>query len=251
MNRQRQYWRFSFFVLLAPMLLGLWCAPAIAQSQDAVRFEVPVLVESARYLDLLAAPGIAVLALENNELYPSLSSRLVIKDREAFTISSGVVRYVGRHADVYSYEAGFNLSLGVGESTLTFPVEVDTSAVSKGMLTIRMYPPLAKFLPEDLLQRVEFKIRSLADLQSQRKLLTYLDRVSSEQKARGRGFDGILEAIALEAYNRSGGTGQSLMERGRAESLSDQVVLLAVLAVWLIGFPIFLFLVRRKQKKPA
>src|SRR5438552_3319215 len=99
-NRQQQYRRFSFFVLLAPMLLGL-CAPAIAQSQDAVTFRVPVLVESARYLDLLAAPGIAALALENNDLYPSLSGRLVIKDRESFAIHSGVVRYIGRKAEVY------------------------------------------------------------------------------------------------------------------------------------------------------
>jgi len=212
---------------------------------------VPVLPESARYLDLLAAPGIAALALENNDLYPSLSSRPVIKNRESFAIRSGVVRYIGRKAEVDSYETGFNLPLVSGESTLTFPVEVDTSGVATGMLVIRMYPPLAKFLPEDLLQRVEFKIRSLADLESQRKMLTYLDRVSSEQKAKGRGFDGVLEAIALEAYNRSGGTGQALSDRGRAESLSDQAVLLAVLAVWLIGFPIFLFLVRRKQKKLA
>jgi hypothetical protein len=242
---------FSLFVRLAPLLVGLFCWPACAQARDAVTFEVPVLPESVRYLDLLAAPGIAALALENNDLYPSLSSRLVIKGREAFAIGSGVVRYIGRKADVYSYEAGYDLSLGVGESTLTFLVEVDTGAAAKGMLVIRLHPPLTQFLPEELLQRVEFKIRSLANLQSQRKLLTYLDRVSNEEKAKRRGFDGMLEAIALEAYNRSADPERSPSERGRAEALSDQMVLLAVLAVWLIGFPIFLFLVRRKQKKPA
>ena len=180
---------------LAPLLVGIWCGLVVAQSRDAVTFRVPVLPESARYLDLLAAPGIAALALENNDLYPSLSSRLVIKDREGFTIRSGVVRYIGRKAEVYSYKAGFNLPLVSGESTLTFPVEVDTGSAAKGMVVIRMYPPLAKLLPEDLLQRVEFKIRSLADLHSQRKLLTYLDRVSKEQKAKGRGFDGVAEDL--------------------------------------------------------
>ena len=65
----------------------------------------------------------------------------------------------------------------------------------------------------------------------------------------------MLEAIALEAYNRSGepATGATGRDRGEAEPLSDQVMLLATLAIWLIGFPVFLYFVRarRRRQRPA
>jgi hypothetical protein len=234
-------------VVAAVLMLA---TPAFSQkSENAVRFNVPVVPEAARHLEMLTVPGYLALALENNGFHPSVSSRLIVKDRESFQIRAGFVRYKGRKGTVYSYDTGVNLSLGVTDQEITVPVEVDTSSVSTGMLSVRAYPPLASFLPNSFLQRVELKINMLANLASQRAMLAYFDRLAEQQQAKGRGFEGMLEAIALEAYNNSGGPGAGLRrDRGAAEPLSDQIILLATVAIWLIGFPIFLLFVRRRRK---
>lgn len=254
MNATWRHSKFSAALVFAALLTGVWCSSAIGQDRDALKFDVPMLPDAARYIDLLAAPAIAALMLENNDLYPSLSSRLVVKDRESLSIRAGFVRYTGRKAGVFSYEAGFNVSLGLGESNLTFPVEIDVSSIANGKLELRLYPPLAKLVPEEILQKMEFKIRSLADLRSQRRLIDYLDQLSKEQQAKGgRGLDGILEAIVLEAYNRADKALPVFVAPATAmsNSLIDGAILLGVLAIWLIGFPVFVIFARRARKPSA
>ena len=156
----------------------------------AVKLSIPVVPEAARHIDFLTVPGYAALALENNGLHPSLSSRLIVKDRESFRIRTAVVRYQGKQGAVYSYDAGVNFSLGIGETELTLPVEVDTSGIAAGTLVVRIYPPLATLLPHEFVARVELKARLLADFESQRKLIGYLNRLAKEQQAKGAGFEG-------------------------------------------------------------
>jgi hypothetical protein len=230
------------------LLLALASGFASAQSsRPTIRFEVAVLPEVERYLGMLAVPGFAALALENNGLYTSLSSRMVIKSREQFEVRGATVRYVGQKGRVYSYEAGTTLFLGIGESTFTFPAEIDTSEVRKGKLVIRVHTPLAGVLPQEIVDRIQFKIRSIADLHSQRKLLDYLDRLTLEQA--GGGTERVLEAIAFEAYNRSARATGAGGERRDASVVSDIAILLIVASIWLIGFPIFLLLYRRRQRQ--
>lgn len=238
----------------AVLALAAACTPAAAQqAEDAVSFRIPVLPEIARHLDLLEAPAHLGLALENNGLSPSLSSRLRVLSRESAQIRAGILTYKERRGPLYRYEAGLNLSLGVGEASFTVPVEVDASAVAAGAVTVRIYPPLARLLPQEFIDRVDFKIRSLANVAAQRKMLAYLDRLAGEQRAKGRDREGLLEAIAFEAYNRAPAAAAAGPDAGRAEPLSDQVMLLLTLAIWLAGFPILLLVVRmrRKGQRPA
>ena len=239
------------FLLIA---LSLSCGAAMAQKSEGIRFEVPVLPGAARHLELLTAPAYLALALENNGLSPSLSSRMMIRGRESFQIKAGIVRYTGRKGTVFNYEAGINLSFGVGESSFTVRVEIDTSTLEQGKITVRVFPPLAKLVPQPFIERVEFKMRALANLQAQQNVLAYLDRIAKEP-GKKRGFDSMLEAIAFEAYNRSVSPSAATpaRDRGEGEPLSDQAMLLATLAIWLIGFPVFLYFIRtrRKGQRPA
>ncbi len=229
--------------------MAAWSGASFGQQgEDAVRLQIAVMPELARHLEFLAAPGYIALALENNGLYPSLSSRLILKDRESFQVRKGVVRFKGKKGALYLYEAGVNVQLGVVEQALTVPVEVDTESISKGTLMVRAYPPLKNLLPNDLTQRAEIKVAAILNTAAQQKLLAYLDRLTDEQRARGRGFDGVLEAIVLEAYNNSGSPGPG-RDRGDAEPLSDQVLLLATAATWLIGLPAFLLYLRARRKR--
>ena len=226
-----------------------WGAASFAQPREGgIRFEIAVMPELARHLELLSAPGYLALALENNDLYPSRSSRLVVKDRESFQVRKSVVHFKGKKGPVYLYEAGVNVELGLVDKAFTVPVELDSASISKGTLSVRAYPPLKDLLPDDLTKRAEIKAASLLNLAAQQKILAYLDRVTNEQRAKGRGFDGVLEAILLEAYNKSGGPDPG-RDRGDAERLSDQVILLVTVAIWLIGFPVFLLFVRSRRRK--
>jgi hypothetical protein len=227
-----------------------WSAGSAAQETGApLQFTVPVLPAAAKYLEMLEMPPYLALALENNDLSPSLSSRLEIVNRRSFRIRAGVLTFVKRKDALFTYEAGVNLSLGVGDAKFTIPVEVDVSGLARGNVVVRLFPPLAKMLPKDLVDRIEFKIRTLANLQAQRKLLAYLDGLSKEQASLGRGRDGLIEAILLDAYARKPQAIAAGGDRGRAEAHSDQAILIITLAIWIIGFPVFLFFVRTRRKE--
>ena len=60
----------------------------------------------------------------------------------------------------------------------------------------------------------------------------------------------MLEAIVLEAYNRADKALPVFVARGTAmsDSLIDGAILLGVLAIWLIGFPVFVIFARRTRK---
>ena len=249
--------------ILVLLLLLSFSNPFYAQEKaKAITFEIPVLPEFASYLELFAVPGYAALALENNGLNLSLSSTLVVRNRESLQIKAGKMTFTGRRGAVFSYEAGASVSIGIAETDFTLPVELDATDLSKGMIKIHAFPPLAKAFPEELINRIEFKIRSLANLQAQKQLLGYLNKLNADEKIKSRSFEGMLEAIVIEAYNRNAKTGslnkmRAGRESGDSESLSDQSVLLISVLIWLVCFPAFVFFLRAraksktKRKKPA
>jgi hypothetical protein len=208
-----------------------------------------VLPETARHLELLALPAYLALVLENNGLNPSLSSRVMVKDRTSFSIRAGTVRFVARKGPVFHYEGTVTIPLGIAEPGFTVPVEVDTTALAQGKVVVRAYSGLSAVLPQALIERVEFKARALAGVESQRKVLAYLDRLAQDHRVKERGLEPMLEAIAFEAYNRGGPATGAGIDRGRAEALSDQALLLITVAIWLLGFPIFLWVVRSHRRR--
>jgi hypothetical protein len=234
------------------LVVTIHAAHGLAQApRTALQFQVPVVPDVVRHVDMLTVPAYLALALENNGFQPSMSSRLVVKDRQTFQIKDGFVRYKGKKGAIYSYDAGVFVSLGITDKEITVPVEVDTSTIRTGKLLVSAYPPLADILPNELIDKIEMKVASLASLPVQRKILTYLDDLTEREDAKVRGFDGVLEAIAFEAYNKSDKRTLGRSNSGEAEPLSDQVLLLLTVAIWLIGFPVFLLVVRRQRKSAA
>lgn len=233
-------------------IIFLLSLSAIAAPGDdnAIKLEIPVIADIQRHLDMLTVPSYAALALENTGLSVSLSSRLVLKGRDSFQIKAGTIKFLGKTGQLYKYEASLNLSADVEGSTFSVPFEVDTSGISSGALRVRAYPPMAKLMPRELVDRIEFKVRSLANIQSQKEVISYLDRLGREPEAKARGFEGILEAILFESYNKSGpvSSGAQVGDKGKAEPLSDQFYLLITLVIWVIGFPVFLLILRARRR---
>lgn len=228
-----------------------WLAPAHEARGEAtpIVFQVPALPSLERHVELLAFPSYLALALENNGLKPSYSSRLIVHDRASFEIREASVRYLGRKGPVFRYEGRLKLQVGGAESAVSVPAELDTATLSTGTLTLRLYSPLSTLLPQELLDRIDFKIRSFADAAVQQRMLQYLDEV--RKRAPGASLDAMLETILVEAYNRGAPVAAGGRDVGDAEPLSDQWALIATLLIWLVAVPALIVFRWRRRGKPA
>jgi hypothetical protein len=220
---------------------------AAERRDNAIVIAVPVIPEVRRYLDLLAYPSYMAIALENNGLSPSQSSRLLIHDRANFETRNASIRFTGRKDAVFFYEAAVKFPIGGASTGIGVRVEVDASSVANGTMVLKMYPPLSGALPQSLLDRIEFKVQSLASAQSQRQMLAYLDEV--RKRAPGTSPDSMLEPILLDAYARSGTLAAQGRDFGDAEPLSEQLALIATIAIWLVA--ITALVVRRFWRRRA
>lgn len=233
--------RLVLMMLIFTLSSQLWNGTATAQEKrgDAIAFEVAVLPDAQRHIELLTYPAYLAVALENNGLSPSMSSRIIIQDGKALQIKNAVLRYSGKKGTTYIYDASVTWSIGVGETSFKIPVEVDTSAMQNGKMRVLVHLSLAKYFPQDLIDRISLKINTLADMSVQKKMIDYLDRLA-EKRGLERGMEGTIELIMIEAYNRQSATGGAAAGRepGDAEPLSDQLLLLITLVIWLVIVPL-------------
>ena len=241
-RRATTAWR--LLLLLAAML------PGAAQPANELRFEIPSLPGFERHAHLLERPGYIGVVLENNDLHPTFSSKMLVRDRgREVEVKQAVMRFTGRNAAVYSYEAG--VSLGIGKAAITFPVSVDLSALASGKTIVVAQLPLATLIPDEKRERIDTKARMLANVAAQQKVLDYLDRLA---KTAGPGdAQALIEAILIDAFNRSGAPGMAGHDVGDAVPLSEQWMLLVTLAIWLIVVPAALLIrrLRRRRARPA
>ena len=234
-----------FFMLVICLL-----SPAFA-ANDPRKFEIPVPSDISPYVDtLLVSPAYAALALQNAGLPISHTTPIKLLDRQSFQVGPGKVSYQKKKGKVYFYVASMVLPLG---KEISFPVEIDISDMDNGRLQIRAYSGISGLIPQEMIVRVESKLQMLASANSHKQLIAYLvDRSGGklgDANAQSRFFD----AIIFDAYNNSGrlnASGGSPVgrEAGSAESLSDQVALIFAIIIWVVGFPIYLFIIRRQRK---
>ena len=228
------------------LLVGLWLPEAAAG--DAMTLEIPVLPQAQRHVTLLEYPPYLVLALGNIGVKITTSGKITIPDANSLQYRGMVLRYVHRNGAVYSYEA--TLGWGIGN----IPIEADLSGLDKGKISVRVFLPAAKLLPQDLAGRIELKIRSLADFAVQSKMLDYFDELK-KKSGPASGMDAIFNLILIQAYNNQADIGSfASREPGDAEPLSDQLLLLITLAIWLVIVPMVAvgqYLWRKYRRLPS
>lgn len=236
-------------VILIVMMYG---GITFAQAADGIRIEIPVMPALERYVDLLTFPGFFGVALENNGLSPSISSKLQVKERgRALEIRNGTLRYKDKKGSIYTYEAVVTLNLGVGESKLAFPVTVDLTQVSSGKVVVTAVPPLANLFPSELADRIRIKASLIANATTQQKMIEYLDGLAGSAPKDSTGVSVLAEAILVDAYNKGGGpaTMRAGGDAGEAVPLSDQWMLLLTLVIWLLIVPAYLFFQRIRGRR--
>jgi len=236
--------------LPAVLLSAVLClpGPAAGETRDAMSLEIPVLPEAQRHVVLLEYPPYLALALDNIGVKLIGSGKISILDANSLRYRGMVLRYVHRNGSVYSYEASLNWGIG------TLAIEADISGLDKGKIGVRVFLPAAKLLPQDVTDRIQLKIRSLADLAVQRKILGYFDDLK-KKSGPSSGMDTIFNLILVQAYNNQASIGSfASREPGDAEPLSDQLLLLITLAIWLVIVPIVAagqYLWRKYRRRPA
>lgn len=232
------------------LLLGLGAMlPGAAQPANELRFEIPTLPGFQRHVRLLEHPGYIAVLLENNDLPPSLSSKIIIRDRgREAQAKSGIIRFTGKSGALFNYEGG--VSLGIGKASITVPASVDVSALAAGRTIVVARLPLANLLSDEKRDRIQAKVRTLANTAVQQKILDYLDAMA---KSAGSEPNALFEAILLDAYNRSGGPAAARGDVGDAVPISEQWMLLLTLAIWFIVLPAALLIrrLRRRRTRPA
>lgn len=221
------------------------------QAADEIRVEIPVMPALERYVDLFAYPGFLGVALENNGLSPSMSSKLQIKEQgRALEIRNATLRFSGKKGGVLSYEASVQINLGVSESKLAFPVTVDIAQMSSGKIVATAKPPLANLFPAELTDRIRIKAGLVANSSAQQKVLDYLDRLSGAKTTGSVGVAALAEAILIDAYNKGGGPSVAGgRDAGEAVPLSDQWMLLLTLVIWLLIVPTVLLYRRVRMRR--
>ena len=247
-------------------VLVIWQFRPVYAESKAINFEVPISPALFLYIDpLLVAPSYAVLALENSGLAVSLSQPVKLLSRESFQVGFGKISYQKKKNNVYFYTVSLLLPLG---KEITFPVEIDVPVMSKGFLKIRAYPEILGLIPQDMILRADSKLQMLSNLNSQEQLIEYL----YSDKRRGRKLEEKVDSkfydtIAFDAYNllsinnsqlldpisvsgaaQSGARVGFFKRNGFAEPTSDQISLIWTIVIWLVGFPIYIFLIRRQRK---
>lgn len=240
-----------FFCRIGMIVVALFALTAFGADRGdkgALVFKLPVLPDMQRHLYLLENPAYLALALENSGMSISLSSRVQVKDRSTFEIRNLEVRFAGKTGSVYRYDAKLKLVIAGVESELAVPAEVDVSGLIGGNITVKAHPPMAGAIPSFLLERVDFKLKLIADLSRQRDIVAYLDGLPQKPNAGGL-LSPRFEAIITEAYNRGGLVPAGTRDVGEATPLAEQIGLIVTILIWLIAVPIVVALRYRRNRR--
>jgi hypothetical protein len=240
----------SALVVFLMLVIGR-LTPAFA-ANEPLKFEIPVSSGLSTYVDtLLVSPAYAALALQNAGLPIALTTPIKLLNRQSFQVGPGKVSFQKKKDKIYFYTASVVLPLG---KEISFPVEIDVSDMHNGRLQIRAYSGISALIPKDILFRVESRLQVLANANSQKQLIAYLAEHSGGKLGDAEAQSKFFDAIMFDAFNNSGrltsaGGSTRPREAGSAEPLTDQMALILAVIIWLVGFPIYLFITRRQRRQ--
>ncbi|PHM21774.1 MAG: hypothetical protein CK604_05275 [Curvibacter sp. PD_MW3] len=228
--------------------MTVWCGQAISASEP-IKLELTVAPELANYTDVLfPSPAYAALALQNSGLALSLSKPMTLISRQSFQIGPGKISYIDRKGQVFKYQATMALIFG---KEISVPIEIDAGDMASGRLHIRAYPALAGLIPQELIVRIESKLQILSNANAQKQLVSYLSERFHGKVTDPEAISRLYDTIVFDAYNQAGRGGAvgGGKDTGASESLSSQWALIISILIWLAGFPVFVYIIRRQRMR--
>ena len=209
-----------------------------------------------RYTDLLAYPPFLAVALENIGINLAVSGGLRILDRNTLELENlhgSTLRFLKQAGHIFTYSAKVYWNVPPLSPGFEIPVELNVAKIKQGKVTVSVYSSMANLLPKAFEEGIQQKVQELFNADVQSKFLDYIKKL---RKGPQKEIDThhLVQLILLQAYNRRGSFADEVVQPNQhrdVERLSDQVILLVTIIIWLVAVPataVLIFFWRRKFK---
>jgi hypothetical protein len=231
------------------LLALLWSFVSFASDKDsALIFDLEVNPQFSKYQNIFLKPSFAVMALQNSGFLLSSTMPIEFISPQQFKMGSSILEFKSVNNDIYHYFASLNMPLGVTNKTIYVPIDIDTRQLRQGRIKLIVNSPFMKIIPDNLLIRLDSKIKILSGLDSQKALISYFE--SDEISHRGKDLNGIDERIAVDYIRQIlKSPSHKNKDLGASEPINDQLALILSVIIWLAGLPLFLILARKHRLK--
>lgn len=243
---------FSRLILLLFLMFGLFQDTHSQTSKNSpLKFEITVIDGVEKYLELMQYPAYLVVALENNGIAASGSGRLkLVSESKVQSVGHFLFYFSKKDDNVYFYNAVLEWDTPIKRFTFDVPIQVNTAAIAKRVISVSFDIPMAEVFPDQLTNRIREKIVSLTNPNIQKLILDNLDEIMKKQ-----GLDGSISnlkyQLMFQAYNRQiervSAEPATIREPGDSVPLSDQVYFFGTLGIWLISPLIILGLYKSRK----
>jgi hypothetical protein len=153
---------------------------------------------------------------------------------------------MGRRGTVFAYEVKVRFMA----NTFVLVVELDTEPIRRGFVTLRVMFRYNKYIPHELREKMQYKLREIAHKGAQERVIGYLDAIREQARTGGEESEVVLEAIAFDAYNRLVRAKEATRSAKEAtRSAIEENPFLVFLVLWLAGYPLFLLGLRIVEKR--
>lgn len=221
-------------------------------SSEPLKFNVSIDPEFSAYLDsLLTAPAYAVIALENSGFQLSISTPPILESRTHFQVGPAKVKFLERIDKIFHYSIDLALPLGLEIGIL---VDFDTSEITNGRLIINASQALLSLIPEELILRVQTKLEFLTSPLAQKKLISYIDNLNTNNSTEPLATSKLFDQFAFDLYNHFGRSSVTTVDSVASETTiiryySEKLSYFLAILIWIVGFPLYLLVLRRKINK--
>jgi hypothetical protein len=203
-----------------------------------IKIELKLSTKFIEYKSFFESPGYLVIAMQNSGIYLSNTKPINIINSKSIGYGGSNLNYIKNSGYIYYYIATYNL----GGNIINIPISINLKNLNMGAGELIIDMPTDKLIPDFLNDKIESKIKSLTDNKSQKDLLDYLETIKNYN-------NDITLGILIDGYNFSNQQISKFKNEGRSEPLSDQLLFIFTLGVWLFCAPLFLYLVRRGRLK--
>lgn len=186
------------YILLVSVMVMSCQSIAMARSDNALEYTVPVIRGLEQYIGMLEYPPYLALAIDNSGIRVG-SGGLVVVDKHTLRVNYLSLNFVKKDGQVFTYdiEPAFGISLdSVG---LNLKVEIDTSPLRNGFVTLRIHMFNISFFLSSVKYMIDYKIQ-LANEDNQKIILKYLDGLKGVDSPH-ISIDAIINQIAMQSNN--------------------------------------------------
>lgn len=231
----------NFIFMMVTPILG----HAVNISQKALKYNVRVDPRVGRYVYLLKQPSYLAVALENIGINISLSGKWIPLDDHTLQISnltfgsqanSPALQFLHRDGAMFHYRAGF---MGI-----SFPVNIDVSALESGSVSVVIDTSLASYVPQQLSEVIEERIANLASDNAQKQLLNYLEGLDKSRPQDWGEKEWINTQIMLQGYKN-----QVLGKTNNSANTSSSFNWWVLLLPWFVVIVLVIILVNKYRQE--